>query len=81
MTEYRGSKRIPEAWIGRDLTVARANTADAELVNLQGVNEWGVTFAYTEAEVQEPVFIPWSSVSWMRLTVPAEVEDQTENEE
>lgn len=81
MSEERGSNRIPEAWIGRGVTVARTNAAEAELVSLEGVNEWGVTCGYAEAEVQEPVFIPWGSVSWMRLTVPAEVEDQSENGE
>lgn len=81
MTEDRGSNRIPEAWIGRGITVARTNATEAELVSLEDVNAWGVTCGYTEAEVQEPVFIPWSSVSWMRLTVPVEVEDQPEDEE
>ena len=67
-------KQTPESWVGRDVMLARASSTEAELVSLQGINDWGVVCVYKDAEVGEPVLIPWGSVSWLRLAVREEVE-------
>lgn len=67
-------KQTPESWVGREVMVARSSSAEAELVSLEGLNDWGVVCVYKDAEVDEPVLIPWSSVSWVRLAVQEEVE-------
>lgn len=74
--------RIPQAWVGRDLILCRTGTADWELVTLTEVNELGLAYTYKTGEVQgEPVFVPWSSVSWMRPPIPGDLESsETEAE-
>lgn len=67
-------KQTPESWVGRDVMVARSSSTEAELVSLEGINDWGVVCVYKDAEVAEPVLIPWGSVSWVRLAVQEEVE-------
>lgn len=67
-------KQTPESWVGREVMVARSSSTEAELVSLQGINDWGIVCVYTDAEVGEPVLIPWGSVSWVRLAVAQEVE-------
>lgn len=67
-------KQMPEYWVGREVMVARATSTEAELVNLEGINDWGVVCTYKEAEVSEPVLIPWGSLSWVRLAVREEVQ-------
>ncbi|CAN5189544.1 hypothetical protein BH24ACT16_BH24ACT16_11620 [soil metagenome] len=67
-------KQTPESWVGRDVMVARTTSTEAELVNLEGINDWGVVCTYKEAEVSEPVLIPWGSLSWVRLAVQQEVQ-------
>ena len=67
-------KQTPESWVGRDVMLARASSTEAELVSLQGISDWGVVCVYRDAEVGEPVLIPWGSVSWLRLAVREEVE-------
>lgn len=63
----------PESWIGREVMVARVSSTEAELVNLEGISDWGVVCTYKDAEVSEPVLIPWGSLSWVRIAVPEEV--------
>jgi hypothetical protein len=65
---------MPEYWVGREVMVARASSAEAELVNLEGINDWGVVCTYKDAEVSEPVLIPWGSLSWVRLAVQEELQ-------
>lgn len=67
-------KQTPESWVGNDVMLARASSTEAELVSLQGIGEWGVVCTYKDAEVGEPVLIPWGSVSWLRPAVREEVE-------
>lgn len=45
---------------------------------LKNLSEWGVVCTYVEAEVGEPVLIPWGSVSWLRI---AKLEEESEIEE
>ena len=68
------SQEKPESWIGREVMVARASSTEAELVSLAGINDWGVVCTYKDAEVSEPVLIPWGSLSWIRLAVQEEVD-------
>ena len=65
------AERIPQAWVGRDVVLCRTGTENWELVTLREVGEFGLAYAYKTGEVEgQPVFIPWSSVSWMRPPVP-----------
>jgi hypothetical protein len=46
-----------------------------ELVTLKEVNELGLAYAYKSGEVEgRTVFVPWTSVSWMRPPVPGDLE-------
>ncbi len=67
------AERIPQAWVGRDVILCRTGTEDWELVTLREVGEFGLAYAYKTGEVEgQPVFVPWSSVSWMRPPVPGD---------
>jgi hypothetical protein len=45
-------------------------------VTVREVNELGVAYAYKSGEVAgETVFVPWSSVSWMRPPIPGDLEE------
>lgn len=71
----------PETWIGRNVMIARSSSTKAELVLLQNLTEQGLVCTYVEAEVTEPVLIPWGSVSWLRLAAmveESEVEESTQ---
>ena len=71
MTEVR----IPQAWVGQDIILCRTGTQDWELVTLMEVNGLGVVYSYKSGEVEgQPVFVPWSSVSWMRPPIPEDLE-------
>lgn len=73
--------RIPFSWIGRDLVLSRVGATNWELVTLRQVSDLGVAYTYAEGEVEgEPVFVPWTSVGWMRPPVPEDLEG-TEPEE
>ena len=74
--------RIPRSWAGKEVLIARNGAADSELVTLKEVSELGVAYTYKEGEVGgEPVFVPWSSVSWMRPRIPDDLQDTQEAEE
>lgn len=73
MAENQRSQ-TPESWVGKQVMVARLSSTEAELVSLEGINDWGVVCVYQDAEVSEPVLIPWGSVSWLRLAVEQELE-------
>ena len=69
-------KQLPYAWIGQDLILCRAGAESWELVTVREVNELGVAYAYKSGEVAgETVFVPWSSVSWMRSRIPGDLEE------
>ncbi len=66
---------IPRAWVGQDLILCRTGTEIWELVTLKEVNEFGLAYAYKSGEVEgRTVFVPWTSVSWMRPPVPGDLE-------
>ena len=66
---------IPRAWVGQDLILCRTGTEIWELVTLKEVNELGLAYAYKYGEVEgRTVFVPWTSVSWMRPPVPGDLE-------
>ena len=66
---------IPRAWVGQDLILCRTGTEIWELVTLKEVNELGLAYAYKSGEVEgRSVFVPWTSVSWMRPPVPGDLE-------
>ena len=66
---------IPWAWVGQDLILCRTGTEIWELVTLKEVNELGLAYAYKSGEVEgRTVFVPWTSVSWMRPPVPGDLE-------
>lgn len=78
-------KQIPKSWVGEDILLARTGAAESELVNIEEVNETGVAYTYKAGEMSEvPIFIPWSAVSWMRPSIPDDLqdsEDDAENDE
>jgi len=44
------------------------------LVTLMEVNGLGVVYSYKSGEVEgQPVFVPWTSVSWMRPPIPEDL--------
>ena len=62
---------VPRAWVGQDLILCRTGSEDWELVTLMEVNGLGVVYSYKSGEVEgQPVFVPWTSVSWMRPPIP-----------
>ncbi|MBX6765241.1 MAG: hypothetical protein K6T51_12430 [Rubrobacteraceae bacterium] len=66
---------IPRSWVGKDVILARSGASDSELVVLREVNDLGLAYAYKAGEVEgEPVFVPWTAVSWMRPPVPADLQ-------
>jgi hypothetical protein len=68
--------RIPHAWVGQDLILSRTDGEGWELVTLKEVGEYGIAYAYKSGEVEgRTVFVPWTSVSWMRPPVPEDLED------
>ena len=66
-------KRIPQAWIGRDVLLCRRGAANSELGTLQEVSELGFAYTHKAGEVTEPIFVPWTSVSWMRPPIPEDL--------
>jgi hypothetical protein len=45
------------------------------LVTLREVGKLGLAYEYKTGEVKgRPVFVPWSSVSWMRPPIPEDLE-------
>jgi hypothetical protein len=67
-------KRIPQAWIGRDVLLCRAGAANPELGTLTEVSELGFAYTHKAGEVTEPIFVPWNAVSWMRPSIPGDLE-------
>ena len=67
-------KQIPQAWIGRDVLICRTGAVDPELGTLTSVSELGFAYTHKAGEVTEPIFVPWSAVSWMRPSIPADLE-------
>jgi hypothetical protein len=66
---------VPRAWVGQDLVLCRTGAESWELVALREVNELGLAYAYKTGEVEgQPVFVPWTSVSWMRPPIPEDLE-------
>ena len=70
-----GDRPIPQAWIGEDLVLCRTGTDIWELVTLSEVGEFGLVYTYKSGEVEgQPIFVPWTSVSWMRPPVRGDLE-------
>jgi hypothetical protein len=68
-------EQVPQAWIGQDVILCRTGTENWELVTLREVSELGLAYTYKTGEVEgQPVFVPWSSVSWMRPPIPEDLE-------
>lgn len=73
-------KQIPESWVGEDILLARASAVESELVNIEDVNEMGLAYTYKDGDMVEvPIFVPWSSVSWMRPSVPGDLPNSGED--
>jgi hypothetical protein len=54
--------------------LCKAGTERWELVTLREVGELGLEYEYKTGEVKgQPVFLPWSSVSWMRPPIPEDL--------
>jgi hypothetical protein len=80
MEVFSGVKEgsLPHTWVGQDVVLCRTGTEIWELVTLREVGELGLAYEYKTGEVKgQPVFVPWSSVSWMRPPIP---EDASETE-
>ena len=75
-------KQIPQSWVGEDILLARTGAAESELVNIQEVNETGLAYTYKSGEMTEvPIFVPWSAVSWMRPSVPDDLQESEHDTE
>ncbi|MGB3634793.1 MAG: hypothetical protein WA982_12185 [Rubrobacteraceae bacterium] len=75
-------KQIPRSWVGEDILLARTGAAESELVNIQEINETGVAYTYISGEMSEvPIFVPWGAVSWMRPSIPDDLQDSEDNAE
>lgn len=69
-------KQIPESWIGEDVLLARTGAPESELVVVKNVNETGLAYTYKNGDMKEtPVFVPWGSVSWLRPSVSADLQE------
>ncbi|CAN5868705.1 hypothetical protein BH23ACT11_BH23ACT11_29350 [soil metagenome] len=69
-------KQIPGSWVGEDILLARAGSAESELVNVKEVNDTGVAYTYKSGKMSEvPIFVPWSSVSWMRPSISDDLQE------
>ena len=69
-------KQIPRSWVGEDVLLARTGAAESELVNIKEVNETGLAYTYKTGDTKEvPIFVPWSSVSWMRPSIPEDLQE------
>ena len=67
--------RIPYAWVGQDVIRCRTGTEAWDLVTLREVGEAGLTYTCKTGEVEGvPVFVPWTSVHWMRPPIPGDLE-------
>jgi hypothetical protein len=54
--------------------LCKAGTERWEVVTLREVGELGLAYEYKTGEVKgRPVFLPWSSVSWMRPPIPKDL--------
>ena len=74
-------KQIPKSWVGEDILLARTGASESELVNIKEINETGVAYTYKSGEMSEvPIFVPWSSVSWMRPSIPGDLQEPGEDE-
>lgn len=75
-------KQIPGSWTGEDVLLARSGAVESELVNIQEVNETGLAYTYKSGDMSEvPVFVPWTSVSWVRPSVPEDLQEDESNTE
>lgn len=69
-------KQIPRSWVEQDVLLARSGATASELTVLKDVSEVGLVYVYKSGEVQgQPIFVPWSAVSWMRPAIPEDAED------
>jgi hypothetical protein len=69
-------ERIPKSWTNKDVILARAGAESTELVTLEEVNELGLAYTYKSGDVKgASVFVPWSSVSWLRPPIPADLQE------
>ncbi len=74
-------KQIPESWVGEDVLLARTGAPESELVIVKNTNETGLAYVYKNGDMKEtPIFVPWSSVSWMRPSVSEDLQDQESGE-
>lgn len=68
-------KQVPRSWVGSEVLLARTDAPDSELVALVATNEFGLAYTYSTGELQDvPVFVPWSAISWMRPSIPRDLE-------
>lgn len=75
-------KQIPGSWTGEDVLLARSGAVESELVNIQEVNETGLAYTYKSGDMSEvPIFVPWTSVSWVRPSVPEDLQEDENNTE
>lgn len=75
-------QRIPGSWVGEDILLARTGAVESELVNIQEVSETGLAYTYKSGEMTEvPIFIPWTSVSWMRPSIPGDLQENEDGPE
>ena len=55
------------------MLLCRRGVANSELGTLQEVSQLGFAYTHRAGEVTEPIFVPWSAVSWVRPYVPEEL--------
>ena len=74
-------KQVPRTWIDQDILLARSGATTSELTVLKDVSEVGLVYVYKSGEVEgQPIFVPWTAVSWMRPAIPEDAEGSSGNE-
>ena len=69
-------KQVPRSWLEQDVLLARSGATASELAVLKDVSETGLVYVYKSGEVEgQPIFVPWTAVSWMRPAIPEDSED------
>ncbi len=74
-------KQVPRSWVDQDVLLARSGATASELAVLKDVSETGLVYVYKSGEVEgQPIFVPWTAVSWMRPAIPEDSEDSGTSE-
>ena len=73
--------QVPRSWVDQDILLARSGATSSELTVLKDVSETGLVYVYKSGEVEgQPIFVPWTAVSWMRPAIPEDTGEDDSGE-